>query len=316
MKRLDVCAIGELNADLVMAGLNAIPQLGQEYLCRESALLLGGSTANCACAMASLGLKTGFVGALGEDAFGLACFATLERYGVDTAYIRRGAALRTGLTVCLSVGGDRAMATYLGDSIDSVAAEDIPDSVLDEARHVHIGSFFLSRKLAPGLPAWLRRAKAKGLTVSLDAGFQEEQDWDGGLSDVLPHVDLFFPNMEEARGIGGTGDIEEAAGRVHSMMGGGTLIVKLGADGALAVAEGGERLRQNAYGASVVDTTGAGDSFNAGFLYAWLGGRPLAECLCFGNAAGAISVGRMGGTSGCPTLGEVERCIRLGRAEA
>jgi sugar/nucleoside kinase (ribokinase family) len=312
-RKLDVYAIGELNADLVLTGLNAIPPPGREYLCQDSALLLGSSTAICACVMSSLGLKTGFVGALGLDAFGDVCHAALGRYGVDTAHVRRDAALRTGLTVCLSVGGDRAMVTHLGDTIDCVAAEDIPSAVPEEARHVHIGSFFLNRKLAAGLPAWLKLAKAKGMTVSLDAGFQETQDWDGGLSEVLPLVDVFFPNQEEARGIGRSNDTLEAAHRVRAMMRGGALVVKLSADGVLAITGDGER-RRGAYPAAVVDTTGAGDSFNAGFLYAWLAGRPLDDCLCYGNAAGAVSVGRMGGTSRCPTLGEVERCIRLGRA--
>jgi sugar/nucleoside kinase (ribokinase family) len=315
-KKLDVYAIGELNADLVLAGLNAVPPLGQEYLCQTSALLLGSSTAICACVLASLGLKTGFVGALGRDAFGAVCQDTLERYGVDMTYVRRDAALRTGLTVCLSVGGDRAMVTHLGDTINCLTAADIPAAVSETARHVHLGSFFLNQKLVAGLPVRLKKLRAKGLTVSLDAGFQETADWDGGLFRVLPFVDLFFPNQLEVCCIGGARDVLLAARRVHAKMQGGTLVVKLGADGALVLGKDGSVLRREAYPAAVVDTTGAGDSFNAGFLYAWLDGKPLADCLCYGNAAGAVSVGRMGGTSRCPAPDEVARCVRLGRADA
>ncbi len=314
MKRLDVYAVGELNVDVVMAGLASAPVVGREILCRDTATLLGSSTAICACVMASLGLRTGFVGKLGGDTWGDVAYNTLQRYGVDTGHVQRLEKAKTGMTVCLSVGKDRAMVTHLGDTIDCLTTGELPDALLSDARHLHIGSFFLNEKLAAGLPDYLKKVKEAGLTVSLDAGWQESQQWDNGLADVLPFVDVFFPNHEEVCGIGGVSDVFEAADRVYAMMKGGLLVVKRGPQGGLLVNEAGRTVRET-YEAPVVDTTGAGDSFNAGFLYAWLHGMPLSDCLDYGNACGSVSVGRMGGTADCPTLADVEACIRLGRVE-
>lgn len=305
-------AIGELNADLILQGLATVPVLGREILCENSDLQLGSSTAICACVMASLGLDTGFVGHLGTDTWGSVCETYLNRYGVDTSHVLRDESLRTGLTVSLSCGHDRALVTHQGDTIDCLTADKLPAQPWDEFRHIHIGAFFLQTKLAAGLPAFLTEAKSHGMTLSLDAGWQESQDWDNGLSKVLPYIDVFFPNESEACGIGGSDDVRQAARRVHAMMEDGTIVVKRGSQGALAVC-GDEIIEQGAYETTVIDTTGAGDSFNAGFLYAYLHNKGLAECLNYGNAAGAVSVTRMGGTSQCPTLPEVEQCIRLGR---
>lgn len=308
----DVLAIGELNVDLILQGLSTVPVLGREILCENSDLQLGSSTAICACVMASLGLDTGFVGHLGTDTWGKVCETYLNQYGVDMSHVLRKEGLQTGLTVSLSCGHDRALVTHLGDTIDCLTADKLPARPWEEARHIHIGAFFLQTKLAAGLPAFVAAAKAHGMTLSLDAGWQESQDWDNGLSKVLPYIDVFFPNESEVCGIGGSDDVKQAARRVHAMMGDGTLVVKRGPQGALAVC-GDEIIEQSAYETIVIDTSGAGDSFNAGFLYAYLHNKGLTECLTYGNAAGAVSVTRIGGTSQCPTLPEVEQCIRHGR---
>jgi len=312
MMKKEVLAIGELNADLILQGLATIPVPGREILCKNSDLQLGSSTAICACVMASLGLDTGFVGHLGTDTWGSVCETYLNRYGVDMSHVLRDESLQTGLTVSLSCGHDRALVTHLGDTIDCLTADKLPAQLWDEARHIHIGAFFLQTKLAAGLPAFLAEAKAHGMTISLDAGWQESQDWDNGLSKVLQYIDVFFPNESEACGIGGSDDVRQAARSIHAMMGNGTLVVKRGPHGALAVC-GDKIIEQGAFETTVIDTSGAGDSFNAGFLYAYLHNKSLIECLIYGNAAGAVSVTRMGGTSHCPTLPEVEQCIRHGR---
>jgi len=312
MMKKDVLAIGELNVDLILQGLSTVPVLGREILCENSDLQLGSSTAICACVMASLGLDTGFVGHLGMDTWGDVCETYLNRYGVDMSHVLRKEDLQTGLTVSLSCGHDRALVTHLGDTIDCLTADKLPARPWEEARHIHIGAFFLQTKLAAGLPAFVAAAKAHGMTLSLDAGWQESQDWDNGLSKVLPYIDVFFPNESEVCGIGGSDDVRQAARRVRAMMEDGMLVVKRGPQGALAVC-GDEIVEQSAYETIVIDTSGAGDSFNAGFLYAYLHKKDLIECLNYGNAAGAVSVTRIGGTSQCPTLPEVEQCIRHGR---
>lgn len=302
----DVLAIGEINADLVMEGLASVPETGKELMCRGSKLMLGSSTAICACVMASLGLRTGFLGKLGTDPFGVVCENYMRRYGIDMKYVIKDDSIRTGLTVSLSCGSDRALVTDCADTVDCLREEDLPEKPWEEARHIHIGSYFLQPRFAALLPPFLKKVKAHGMTVSLDAGWQEEQNWDNGLKDTLPYVDIFFPNESEVCGIGRSSNVEEAAERVHAMMNGGLLVVKCGADGAMAVTKDSV-LRCPGFSSEVVDTTGAGDSFNAGFLYAWLNGKELETCLRYGNAVGAESVRHSGGTEHCPTLEEAEK---------
>ncbi len=312
MKKMDVIAIGELNADLILHGLNNFPVLGQEILCENANLQLGSSTAICACVMSSLGLNTGFVGYVGKDVWGNTCMEYLRRYNIDTTYVYQEKSLHTGLTVSLSYGRDRALATYLGDTIDKLTIKDIPESIWKISKHIHIGSYFLQTNLAKELPYFLKEAKANGMSFSLDAGWQESQEWNDGIFEVLPFVDVFLPNESETCGIGDDKDVNKAALKIYALMKDGILVVKQGAKG--AVAYHGEKTFSHAtYDVEVSDTTGAGDSFNAGFLYAYLNGLEIPDCLKYGNAAGALSTTRLGGTSKCPTLPEVEECIRRGR---
>ena len=198
------------------------------------------------------------------------------------------------------------MVTYFGDTIDSLEACEVPLEKI-RARHIHVGSFFLQTHLQPGLTELFRQARALGMTTSLDAGWDEHGRWKRALGDVLSQTDYFFPNEREAACIAGTEDMEDAARRIAAM--GCTTVVKMGARGSIACDRQGKLHRAKAFRVQPVDTTGAGDSFNAGFLVAALAGKTLEECLEYGNAVGAVSVCYEGGTSHCPRPDEVERLI-------
>lgn len=308
----DVLFCGELNVDLVLTGVRRAPEFGIEIIANDYTECLGSSTAICACAAASLGLTARFFGKLGGDRYGSIVLNSLQGYGVDTSLIEVSGAYRTGLTVSISSAVDRAMITYFGDTIDGFEADEIP---LESAgvRHLHMGSYFLQPRVRKNLPALYRRAKHLGMSTSLDAGWDEAGRWSDGLQDILPFTDFFFPNDKEACAIAGTGDVLEAASIIARM--GTNIIVKCGPDGAVLCAGGsGEPKRFPAFQTRVLDSTGAGDSFNAGVLYAFLHGLPLDECVRYGNAAGAVSITRPGGTTACPTLREVEETIRTGSA--
>lgn len=307
MKPFDVTAIGELNADLVLSGLQSLPEAGREISVPNCSLTLGSSTAICAAGIARLGLRTAFLGKMGDDLFGETIWRELEKYGIDLSHVRMEPSLQTGLTVSLSTSRDRALVTYMG-SIDSLHPADADPAVLDYTRHIHVGSYFLQKNLRSGLPALFSTAHTKGVTTSLDAGWDDTEQWDSGIRETLRQTDLFFPNEEEAMRITGKHDTGEAAMELSKWCG--TAVVKLGSHGATA-ARRGETFHCEAFrGLKVADTTGAGDSFNAGFLYAFLGGKDLMECLRFGNACGALSVTRQGGASSCASLQEVECLIR------
>lgn len=306
MKRYDVLAIGELNVDLVVTGLKEAPQNGREIIAKGYSLVLGSSTAICACGVSSLGLKTAFLGRVGKDRFGEVVLEGLKRCGISLEHVAEDEGIQTGITISLSSAADRALVTFMG-SIGALSYEDIDISVLEKTRHIHVGSYFLQNNLRKDIPRLFALAGEKGVTTSLDAGWDDTQEWDHGILEALKYTDIFFPNEIEAVKIAKARDAVEAADYLSNFCG--TVAVKCGPKG--AVAREGEKLSVKAtYDLKPLDTTGAGDSFNAGFIYAYLRGLDLERCLEYGNACGAISVTRVGGASSCASLEEAEALIK------
>lgn len=301
MAEYDLLVIGEINPDLILRGEDIVPAFGQaEKLVEDARLTIGSSSAITACGAARLGLRTAFLGVAGDDTFGHFMLGAMGARGIDTSACIVDPALTTGLSVILARPDDRAILTYLG-TMPALRPEQVDPALLQRARHVHVGSYFLLYRLQPGLPGIFAAARAAGATTSLDTNWDPSGRWDGGLEALWRHTDLFLPNATEARRIAGSGETETAleilAGKI------GAVAVKLGAEGALA--RQGETIAwQPGYPAEVVDTVGAGDSFNAGFLYATLQGWPLAERLRLANACGALSTRAAGGTAAQPTLAE------------
>jgi sugar/nucleoside kinase (ribokinase family) len=298
MNRLDVLAVGELNADLILSGREMAPEFGHDKPVDDYALTLGSSTALFAHGMARLGAKTGFVGVAGDDPFGRLVVAYLQRAGVDVSRVQLRPNLRTGLTVSLSEPGDRALMTYPG-SIAALQLSDVDWEYVAAARHLHVASYFIQTGLRPQIPALLARAKEMGMSTSLDTGWDEEGAFGLDLLEALRFTDIFLPNREEALAITRQADITTAlnllAEQVH------TVVVKLGAEGAIA-RRGREQRSVPAFRVEVSDTTGCGDAFDAGFVFATLQGHALAQSLTLGSACGALTATRLGGADGFPTL--------------
>ena len=309
MKKYDVLAIGELNVDLIMTGMKSMPLVGREIIVEGFNVVMGSSTAICACGISRLGLKTGFAGKTGRDSFGEVARKGLADYGISLNNVIVDEKIKTGITISLSTRKDRALITYLG-SIDSLTLEDIDYSLLDQTRHIHIGSFFLQSKLRPGIAKLFSEAGKRGVTTSLDAGWDETMNWNYGIFEVLGVTDIFFPNETEALNITGKANTEDALNMLSEYCG--TVVVKCGPKGALAK-RATSLVKKGTYdNLKPVDTTGAGDSFNAGFIYGFLNGMSLEECMDYGNACGSISVTRIGGSAACATLEEVKRLIKNG----
>jgi sugar/nucleoside kinase (ribokinase family) len=177
---------------------------------------------------------------------------------------------------------------------------------MDGCGHLHISSYFLQESLRPDCRALFAEAHRRGMTTSLDPGFDPTENWDSGLRETLKEVDIFFPNEVELAGVGGFEDPIECLRRLDN---GRTLVVaKLGREGCMAL-EGGSPVHVPAFAVQPVDTTGAGDSLNAGFLHAWLRQRPLREAMRFGAACGALSTRAMGGTGSQATEAEAEEML-------
>jgi Sugar kinases, ribokinase family len=305
VKEFDVLAIGELNVDMIMTGLKHMPVVGREIIADNCSIVLGSSTAICACGISRLGLKTGFLGKIGKDSFGEIAAQSLASYGISLENLIIDESIKTGITISLSTEKDRALVTYLG-SIDSLTFEDIDIELLKKTRHIHVGSFFLQSRLRKGLRDLFIAARNMGVTTSLDAGWDETENWDYGIFEVLEFTDIFFPNESEALNITKKDNVDDALQVLSEACG--TVVIKCGSRG--AAARSGSTVEKKAtYDLKPIDTTGAGDSFNAGFIYAYLCGKTLAECVDYGNACGSISVTRMGGATACAALDEVMKLI-------
>jgi sugar/nucleoside kinase (ribokinase family) len=304
-----VLVAGEINVDLVLQGYSAFPAPGREVLVDELAMVLGSASAIMAMGLARLGTGVAFVGRVGDDLFGRFCLDAMADRGIDLSRVIPERTLNTGLTVSITHPGDRALVTYLG-AIRALTGADVPDSALAGFDHLHASSFFFQEGLRPDFPDLFARAHRAGLTTSLDTGFDPSGGWDGGLRAALAETDLFFPNEVELRAISGCHDPAEALRALHN--GRTRVVAKLGADGAMAL-DGERVVRVPACPVEPVDTTGAGDSFNAGFLHAWLRGDPLESCLRLGCACGALCTQGLGGTAAQPTLEEAEALARRSR---
>src|ERR1041384_8222366 len=283
---MDVLVAGAIYADLILSGFDEWPHPGQESFAREFRREIGGGAAITACGLASLGVKTGILGVVGGDSEWMV--GRLHQKGVDTSALVIDRAADTGLTVAVSNAEDRAFFTYRG-------ANRRLFEFLQDARP--------ARRLPLAcLPPWdLDVARiAGGATVSLDVGWHPPWLRDPRALDLLRKIDIFFPNRPEASLITGECRPEEIL-RYFQRAGIQRVALKLGAEGA-ALLWDGEIYFAGPHPVSPVDTTGAGDCFDAGFLYAWLRGESPEKCLRTANVCGALSTEARGGIEGFPAL--------------
>jgi sugar/nucleoside kinase (ribokinase family) len=297
--KFDVLVAGEINPDLILTG-DVAPEFDQvEKLVDSAVLTIGSSSAIFACGAARLGLRVAFIGVCGEDVFGRFMLDEMQKRNVDigNVIVRPGGS--TGLSVILARGADRAILTHPG-LISALRASDIPDSLLRQARHLHAASYFLQTALQPGLPNLFRRARSLGLTTSLDPNYDPSGQW-LGFDELLPVTNVFLPNEREAVSLSGEPDIDLAADRLKARAE--ALAIKMGAEGALGIDQN-QKVRAASIPVHVVDTVGAGDSFDAGFLFGRLNGWSLEKSLRLACVCGALSTQEAGGVNGQPTLKE------------
>jgi len=254
---------------------------------------LGGSSAILAHNLAALGSRVGFQTRIGDDDLGETALQRLQQSGADVSQVRRvPGPVKTGLTVILQRAAWRNMVTYSG-TIAETTWDDLDLAYLADSRHFHVSSYYLQGGLRPRVAELFRKMKEAGLTTSLDTNDDPDDTWEGGLHEALRYVDVFLPNEREAPKAAGVSDLETAVKKLAAMVP--LVVVKLGREGAMAQ-RGSERFTSPAFRVDAVDAVGAGDSFDAGFLHAYVRGADLTACLAAGNLAGAFSTTRPGGT--------------------
>jgi sugar/nucleoside kinase (ribokinase family) len=296
----DLLVIGDAKPDVIVTGGGEIAFGKGGRLVEDALLCLGGSGGIAACGAAALGLRVAFVGSVGDDAFGRYVVDTLGAHGVDTVGVVTQPGMPTGMSVILKRGEEEAVLTAVG-TVSHLVAGDIDRDLLGATRHVHLASFYLQEGLRLGLRDLFDEAHRSGASTSVDPNRDPTGDWNGGLLDLLSSTDILFANSIEVREITGVDDIDVAAEALAER--GSVVAVKFGQGGGLAM-WADEVVRSEAIPVDVVDTTGSGASFAAGFLSGRLQGDSLDRCLALAVACASLSMRTLGGTTALPSMEE------------
>ena len=282
-----VHVVGPVCFDLVFSGLSAPPRPGTEVHAAYLGISPGG-VANVAVALARLGLDVALSAVFADDAFGHYLWCSLLDEGVDLTYSVQVGGWCTPVTSSVAIAGEREMVTY--DEVPPVAVGSLlPDGYRADAIVV---------SLAGADPQWLSGLHRYAPLVFADVAWDDELA-SSGLVEALAAVDVFMPNAAEAMACTRCDSLDEAAAKLAS--GGGLVVVKDGGAGSLAVEPGsGSATRAPAVAVEARDTTGAGDVFDAGFIYASLAGWPVAQRLRFANLCASESVKLIGGSFAAP----------------
>ena len=301
-----VLVVGDANVDLVLRG-DVVPRFGQvEQLLDGAELVLGGSASIVAAGLARLGVPTWLAAVTGDDEFGRFTRSALATSGVNIDTVRVDPVIPTGISVILSAPDDRSILTLPG-TIPQLTADDVLAALeVSRAEWVHFASPFLMPGFTAGLPGLLVELKARGIRVSLDTNWDPSEQW-AGLDAVLANVDVLLPNRTELEAIAAvlsasSPATEEPAGSVIAATGA-RAVVKDGADGGWSLGADGAIVRAPGLRIDVVDTTGAGDSFDSGYLAAIAYGVTAEEArLRWATVAGSLSTRAAGGTGAQATL--------------
>lgn len=286
-----VLFVGDINVDIIMGGLESLPVADREITCTSFDVLMGSSAVLAACAFTALGGGSRFLGLAGRDDYGTFMLDGLRKLGVDTSLVRLTEEVRTGVTINLIHGRQRSQVTYPG----TIAAFDggtIGADVFEGVRHVHFAGPYLQTRLRPHITRLLGVARQRGVTTSLDTQWDPSEVW-APIHEWLPLLDILFVNADEAVSITGKSSAEPACTALAADTA--CPVVKDGRAGAVVAYQDAAR-RIPTYEAVVEDTTGAGDTFDAAFLYARLNrNRDIVEAARYANAAAARSCTFRGG---------------------
>ena len=307
MRLHDFIVAGEIYLDLTMAGFKTWPKPGMESFAEEFFREIGGGTSITACGLAKLGSRTAVLGLVGSE-WGQWVVARMKESGVDTAGVGCVLEEPTGFTVVATTPEDRAFLSYGGANrkLPALLEEAMRTNQFIGARHVHLAC-------APPLASageLIAAIHRDGCTVSVDVGWHEEWLSDPRAKALLPEIDWFFPNEVEARFMTGEAEPDQALAWFRKA-GARGVALKLGPAGA-ALLEDGRVYRVDRHPVTPRDTTGAGDSFDAGFLHYWIEGEVPEACLRAGNICGAVSTEGYGAIGAFPTLERLKKEMKRG----
>lgn len=303
-----VLCTGNLVFDILVRPVDEIPW-GKTAHVESIEQHSGGNGCSTSYTLGMLGTRVRLLGAVGADAFGDFLVERLRSACVETSGLRRTAAPTATSVAIVAHDGARGFLHRRGSSAEMyVSPEEFERELADGFQHYHVAAPFGQTRMRPLHPDLLRRARAAGLSTSLDTHWDSEGIWLADLAPSLPATDFLFVNEDEARMLCASAD-PDVAGSVLRERGAGVVIVKLGARGCAVYTASG-RIVVPAFAVGAVDTTGAGDCFVGGFLSEKLRGRSLEEAARFANAVAAMSVSCLGGTAGVASREETEAWMR------
>lgn len=300
-----ILCVGNVTADLMLSPVDSLPASGTLAAVDNMLIVPGGCAANTAVDLAKLGLSPALCCKVGRDSFGDMILSAFERDGVDVSPCIRGEVPTTTSVVCISSAGERSFLYYPGSAADQ-RAQEIPRDAVAAADIVFVGGAQLMASFI-GQPCadFFAECRAAGKFTALDTAWDYRGRWMRDLEVVLAHTDLFMPSESEAEMLAGTSDFDKMADEFFRL-GVKNVIIKAGGRGAYICEGGRERFMSPALPEKAkVDTTGAGDSFCAGFLWGLAEGRSYRASAVIANAVGAHSIAKMGATAGIPSISEI-----------
>ncbi|MFQ6094654.1 MAG: carbohydrate kinase family protein [Candidatus Bathyarchaeia archaeon] len=283
--------IGDLNVDIIVTGAPQLPVLGHEIPCEDIRTVMGGAASIFASRLAQLGGKVDIFGKVGNDENGRIVLGTFKssNVGIDNVQVLDG--MKTGITISLTYPKNKALITYMG-GIDTLTSSDINPELFHRYGHLHISSIYVLRRLLVSLPEIFAEAKSQGLITSLDTNADPLNKYEY-IDEVLDYVDIFLPNDKEAKDITGSKNVRSALESLSTKVP--VVVIKCGGCGAIGKHKG-RIIRVEPIKIKPVDTTGAGDSFDAGFIYYFIYKKEGFDAsMQFANALGALSCLYIGG---------------------
>jgi sugar/nucleoside kinase (ribokinase family) len=301
----DVACVGILVADAIARTVTGLPESGKLQLVDKIDLFTGGCAASAAIDMAKLGLNAAIIGKVGNDGFGKFMTAALKEEKVNVDGLRVDDIAGTSASVVtIDASGERSFLHYLGANAE-FGIQDIDDEIIGKSRIVFVaGTMLMPRFDGAPCAEFLKKAREMGKYTVLDTAWDSKGRWMKVLEPCMKYIDLFIPSVEEAAMLSGKEEPEEIADAFLAM-GVKTAVIKLGKRGCFIKNTDGEKHLIPTYMKfKAVDTTGAGDSFVAGFLAGLTKGCSLYECGKLGNAAGTHCVMAAGASTGIKSMEE------------
>ena len=302
----DVSCVGILTADVLAKPIDALPPRGLLSKTEQIQLFLGGCASNAAIDLAKLGASVQIFGKVGQDSFGQFVKNEVARWGVNVDGLKESRTAQTSASV-VAVGsdGERSVMHCFGANAE-FNIDDIDFEQVKKGKILFIaGTFLMSSFDGAGACQLLQKAKEAGMLCCLDTAWDPTGRWMDVLGSCLPWLDWFMPSYEEAVQLSGKTQAPEMA-EVFTALGAKNIIIKLGDEGCYVLPQGREGFYAPAYkDVAVVDTSGAGDSFCAGFLMGLSQQWPVEQCVKFANAVGSHCVMSMGTTTGIKSMEEI-----------